>query len=192
MLAIFTWLTHWRTPINACRSPCGVKRTKNHLTDCCYCFTKIDGHNSGSKRAIVCHIILSALRPVEHDDCLCQFLSNLNNRPCMKKTESESPQKTNLDLHVPMWIPIFRNELYLILYPQSELNDPVIHLNISKIQAELLASLLQGWNLLQQGVKVSYRKGQQSPSSFLFKNDELVYCNDVEGLLQRAGMFTLP
>jgi hypothetical protein len=57
-------------------------------------------------------------------------------------------------------------------------------LNLSKIQAEFLASCLHGWNLLQKGVKVSYRKRQQSLSSFFSKYGELVYCNDVQGLLQ--------
>jgi len=41
------------------------------------------------------------------------------------------------------------------LLSQSELNDPVKDLNLSKIQAGLMASRLQGWNLTQQGVKVS-------------------------------------
>jgi len=43
------------------------------------------------------------------------------------------------------------------------------------------------WNLLQQGVKVSYKKHQQSLLQFFSKDDELVYHNDVEGLLQELG-----
>jgi hypothetical protein len=54
-------------------------------------------------------------------------------------------------------------------------------------ETKLLASRLQGWNLLQQGDKVSYRKRQQSLSSLFSKDGELVYCNDVEGLLQELG-----
>jgi hypothetical protein len=74
------------------------------------------------------------------------------------------------------------------LISQSELNDLVRDLNLSKIQAGLLASRLQGWNLIQQGVrKVSYRKRQQSLLSFLSKDGELVCYNDVEGLLQLVG-----
>ena len=44
------------------------------------------------------------------------------------------------------------------LVSQSELNDPARDLSLSKIQAELLASCLQGWNLLQQGIQVSHKK----------------------------------
>jgi hypothetical protein len=61
-------------------------------------------------------------------------------------------------------------------------------LNLSKIQLELLVSRSQGWNLLQQEVKISHRKGQQLLSSFFSpRNGKLVYCNVVEGLLQELG-----
>jgi len=42
------------------------------------------------------------------------------------------------------------------LMSQSELDDLMRDLSLSKIQVELLASLLQERNLLQQSVKVSY------------------------------------
>jgi hypothetical protein len=55
------------------------------------------------------------------------------------------------------------------LISQSELNGLVRDLSISKIQAELLVPRLQVWNLLLQGVKMSYRKRQQSLSSFFLR-----------------------
>jgi len=42
----------------------------DRLTDCYFCSTKIDGHNSKSKRTIVYSNIPSALRPVERVDSL--------------------------------------------------------------------------------------------------------------------------
>jgi hypothetical protein len=39
------------------------------------------------------------------------------------------------------------------LISQSELNDLVRELSLSKIQAKISAPCLKGWNLLQQGVK---------------------------------------
>jgi hypothetical protein len=39
---------------------------------------------------------------------------------------------------------------------------------------------------------VLYRKGQQSLSSFFSKDGELVYSNDVEGLLQELGCTHIP
>ena len=51
----------------------------------------------------------------------------------------------------------------------------------------LLASHYHGWNFLQQGVKVSQRECQISLSSFFSKDNELIYCNDLERLLQEVG-----
>jgi hypothetical protein len=70
------------------------------------------------------------------------------NGPCMKKNQLAPLQKTNLDLHVPMWILISPKQTVPHLISQSELNDLARDLNLSKIQAELLASPLQGWNFL--------------------------------------------
>ena len=55
---------------------------------------------------------------------------------------------------------------------QSALKHLVRDLNIWKMQAELLGSQQSGKNLLQKGIKISYRKGN------------LVYCNGVDKLLQ--------
>ena len=52
-----------------------------------------------------------------------------------------------------------RNIPHLISH--FELNDLVRNLNLSKIQAEILASRLKGWNLLPQGVK-SVKQGVKS------------------------------
>jgi hypothetical protein len=49
--------------------------------------------------------------------------------------------------------PGFPELTVLHLMSQSEINDLARDLNLPKIQAERLASRLQGWNLLQQGVK---------------------------------------
>jgi hypothetical protein len=103
----------------------------------------------------------------------------------MKKNQPASLQKMNLDLHFPMWIQISRNKLYHLI-SQSELNDSEQNLNRPKIQAEHLAYRLRGWKLLQQDVKMSYMKRQQTLSSF-FMDGKLVYCNDMEGLPQELG-----
>jgi hypothetical protein len=66
----------------------------------------------------------------------------------MKKNQTAPLQKmnSNVDPDFPEWsVPD--------IISQSELKDLVRDLNILEIQAEILASYLQGWNLLQKVVK---------------------------------------
>jgi hypothetical protein len=54
---------------------------------------------------------------------------------------------------------------------------------LSKWQAELLASRLKGWNLLEKGTKICYyRQGQHKFQHLFSLQNELVYCNDVDSL----------
>jgi hypothetical protein len=74
------------------------------------------------------------------------------------------------------------------LIAQSELNNLVCDLNLSKAQAELLGSRLKEWNLLQKGTTVSvFHKWQTGLSSYFAMEDSLLYCNDVDGLLDALG-----
>jgi hypothetical protein len=50
-----------------------------------------------------------------------------------------------------------------------------------------MALLASCQHSLQQGVKMPYRKRQISLPSFFYKDGELVYFNDLEGLLQELG-----
>ena len=105
-----------------------------------------------------------------------QFLSHLNNRPFMKKNQPASLQKTNLDLHVPVWIVISLECTVPYLKSQSELNHLVTDINLLEIQAELLASHLKGWNLLQQGVKSVIQETIAITAIIFFKDGKAVYC----------------
>jgi len=64
--------------------------------------------------------------------------------------------------------PDFPEQIIPYFIAQYEINVGVREKILKKFQAELWVSLLQEWNLLEQGVKVSYRKSQQSLSSFFF------------------------
>jgi len=115
---------------------------KDHLINCYCCLTKIDGYNSKSKHTIVYPNIPSALRPVEHDNSLPipkplkQWTLHKEEPTSTTPEEEPGPSCSNVDHDfVPHHI------------SQYELNGLVKILTLSKIQAELLASLLQGWDL---------------------------------------------
>ena len=84
---------------------------------------------------------------------LYQFISHLNNGPCVKENRPVSPE----DEPGPSCSSVDPDFLELTLphlISQSELNDLVRQLSLSKIQAEHLAPRLQGGNLLEQVVSV--------------------------------------
>ena len=73
------------------------------------------------------------------------------------------------------------------LINESELNNLVRNLDLPKVQAELLASRLKQWILLQSGINVcSFRTLQQSFAQFVNIKGELVYCTDVNGINVRT------
>jgi hypothetical protein len=63
---------------------------------------------------------------------------------------------------------------------QTESKDLFRDLVLSRTKDQLLGSRLQQWNLLENGVKVSfYRKKQSNIAKYYSINGDLVYCNDV-------------
>jgi len=72
---------------------------------------------------------------------------------------------------------------------QAELNDLFQGLNLPKTKAWLLGSQLQQWNFLEKGVKASfYRKGQLNTAKYYSMDGDLVYCNDVCGLMEELRL----
>jgi hypothetical protein len=119
-----------------------------------------------TKHNVVYPNIPSAPRPVTHDDS-----PPIRKPPRQwtlheEETTSNSPEDEAFPSCSNMH-PDFQEQTVLYLISQSELNDLVRDFKLSKIQADLLVSHLQGRNLLQQCVKVSYRKSQYSLSSFI-------------------------
>ena len=70
------------------------------------------------------------------------------------------------------------------LVSQSELNDLVGRLELPKSKAELLGSRLHYWNPMERDVKVSFVRGRQRDLVPVFVMEgDLVYCNDIDGLM---------
>lgn len=74
-------------------------------------------------------------------------------------------------------------------FNQNELNDLSRDLNLSKEASEILASRLKDKNLLEQGTKITfYRTRKKDFLPFFSQEDNLVYCQDVKGLLEKMGL----
>ncbi|GBN88688.1 hypothetical protein AVEN_44900-1 [Araneus ventricosus] len=74
-----------------------------------------------------------------------------------------------------------------------ELNDLVRDLDLSKSKAEILASRLQQWNLLEENARVtSFRTCHLLFESFFKKEESLVFCCDIDGLLKELRIVYEP
>lgn len=72
---------------------------------------------------------------------------------------------------------------------KAELNDKVQDLNLPRTKARLLGPWLQQWNLLEKGVRASsYRKRQLNTAKYFLMDGDLVYCNDVCGLMEELKL----
>ena len=70
------------------------------------------------------------------------------------------------------------------LISQSAMNDLVRDLELPKSKAELLVSRLQQCNLLESDVKISlFRDCQKDLVQIFLMEGDLVYCNDIDGLM---------
>ncbi|GBP47649.1 hypothetical protein EVAR_40045_1 [Eumeta japonica] len=67
---------------------------------------------------------------------------------------------------------------------QNDLNDLVRDLDLSKRQAELLASRLHDWNLLEKNTRISvYRSRHTHFSNFFSQDGNIVFCSDIPSVM---------
>lgn len=75
------------------------------------------------------------------------------------------------------------------LFSQNELSDLIRDLNLSKQGSEVLASRLKEKKLLEPTVTIStYRTREREVLHFFSESDGLVYCNNIEKLLEEMGL----
>jgi hypothetical protein len=76
---------------------------------------------------------------------------------------------------------------------QNEVSDLIKDLYLSKIEAEILPSRLQQWNLLDENVNISiYRSRELKFTSFYTMEDSLVACVNINGLIEALSINYFP
>lgn len=161
----------------------------NHCNDCYFCLTKTAGYSKKNKCTIEYPNVPSAMRPVLHGAGLPVPIppanwTNVNTSSSEEDAYLEQEHASDVD---PSYNPDNPREPHLI--KQSELNDLVRDLGLSKQQSELLGSRLQEWNLLAKGAKVTvFRKRHMTLSSFFDMQDCMCFCTDILGLMNEIGI----
>ena len=127
--------------------------------------------------------IPSSIAPVPHNDQLpvpipSTSLSHLSDKGSSTDESEEWCPSLSKQPHFPN---------------QSEMDDLVRDLGLSKSGAEILTSRLKQWNLLDSTCKISkYRKRHQSFSQFYEVSDSLYFCRDVDGIFAEIGFLHEP
>ena len=165
------------------------REPKDHVTDCYFCMNDMRGYNMHKKNTWIYPNLDSAIRPVLHCEAVpvpsfttlpdiddeCGLTENPEVPLLVQDDDDDDDFKGTSDLQQK--------------FTQGELSDLVRDLNLSKEQAEVLASRLKEKNTLSDGTKVTfYRNRESGLLQFFSKEDSLVFCNDVSGLLQTMGI----
>lgn len=164
------------------------REPKDHLSDCYFCMNDMRGFNKQKKATWVYPSLDSAIRPVLHCDELpvptFTVLPELEEEvveECEDVGHLQSDDQRDSDFEVPSDLPQ--------TFSQGELSDLVRDLNLSKEQAEVLASRLKEKNNLGAGCKVTYYRTRESGLlPYFTREDALVFCNNIKGLLEAMGV----
>lgn len=161
------------------------REPKNHHDDCYFCVVNITGINRKNHSKWKYHDLPSARRPVSHSDDVP--IPTFHQLPELSDDELNlSSGSTDID-HAgdSDYAGCSSTSAH---FNQNELNDLVRDLYLSKENSELLASRLREKNLLEFGTKVTfYRTREKDLLNFFSQEDDIVFCQDVRGLLIKMG-----
>ena len=162
------------------------RELKNHVDDCYFCMVNITGINRNNRSKWTYPDPPSARRPSPHSHEVP--IPTFHQLPELEDGQCSSDQYSDNNLNegdgdyegmssVPQ------------RFRQEELNDLVRDLNLSKAASELLASRLNDKNLLERGTKITYyRTREKNLLPFFSKENNLVYCHEVRGFLEKMGL----
>lgn len=188
--ALTQWLNGKRKGLAFC-VPMVWREQKNHHSDCYFCMTKVAGYSKKNKSQIVYPDCESALKPVPHD------VENPVPIPpasgsAVATDESDPDEEDDVD-----WQDVVTDTEEEHGHPhllnQSDLDDLVRDLSLSKEKSELLASRLRQWNLLQRGTTISHFRSRHTKlAAYYAMENDVCFCTDVNGLFQELNVTHVP
>jgi hypothetical protein len=165
------------------------REPRNHLNDCYFCLVDTKGVGKKDRFKILYPNIPSAIRPILHSEELTVPIfkgfddsedEDINHSDDNFEDSVEGQYDsvyTSSDSKVPQ------------VFSQTELNDLVRDLGLSKKGSEILASRLKEKNLLHPSVKLTYfRNREKNISNFFSEDKNFNFCHDIPGLLTELGI----
>ena len=153
----------------------------NHLNDCYFCLVDVSKAKSVKGRKNIEYPCLpSSIAPVPHSNELPIPIPPVS--PITDMEISSDEDNSEMFHEDSTKTPHFPN--------QEELNDLVRDLSLTKSNAELLASRLNEWNLLDSSCKTSSYRNRHIIYASFFKfcdSHSLCYCYNVKGLMDEIG-----
>lgn len=162
------------------------REPKNHHSDCYFCMTKIAGFSKKNKSQIVYPDCESALKPVPHNEE--NPVPIPPGLPTIENDSADDDQELQHDDDTDEFDDPQCENRQPHLLSQSNLDDLVRDLSLSKEKSELLASRLQQWNLLQEGTTISHFRRRHIQFSGHYKLENgICFCSDVSNLMAEFG-----
>ena len=162
----------------------------NQLNDCYFCAVNTKGINRKNRNSLVYPNLESAMRPIPHcNDIPVPVVESLPELELPGSKEDQASVFSNDSSDSTVSDVDFPPSSLPRLFSQGERNDLTRDLNLSKESSELLASRLKGINLLQPGTLITfYRKRHIEVLPYFTRENDIVYCNNVAGLLWQLGV----
>ena len=166
------------------------REPKNYFDDCYFYAVNTKGINRKNRNLLVYPNLESAIRPITHyNEIPVPVFEGL---PELELPGSEEDQASILSTdnsEATVSDVGFPPSSLLQFFSQGELNDLTRDLNLSKESFELLGSRLKEKNLLQPGTLITFcRKHHIKFLPYFTQENDIVYCNDVSGLLRQLGV----
>jgi hypothetical protein len=138
-------------------------------------------YNKKNKKGIKYPNLLSAIQPVPHGPDLPVLSPPLN---LSDESESSSLQSDTEE----MYFDPHQYDRPIHKFTQSEMNDLIRELQLTKEKSELLGSRLRERNMMASGVKFScYRNCEKEFRKYYAQEDQLVFFTEVRNLLHQLG-----
>ena len=179
----------WKTKTNAIFNSYGLAKQMDHVNVCYFCLTNVRGNSKKTAHLIQYPDLPSAVlpRPYEPGEEPPVPPKDLNIPSDSDDEVSETPDDMEAD-----WRPDDEEHTCKTIN-QDQLDSFVRKLGLSKDGSYLAATMLKQFGVLAAGTNTTAYRARDKMFVKFFKTsdgDEMVYCDDIEGLLSRMNIHT--